>query len=186
MYICIKKKKKQTQEFAPLLSELNFEMGGRKAARGTARMMLELLCHTGRWRTTQVSDKRMVWPPLTCLQAPTPPSWLTTSCQGLLKYLRSIRLHEPTQSWAALHCTGLGWAGSPGRGLQVMSCRSPPSHRSSSFSLSVSSSISSSWTLALMAVSSWGHKCEVRLAQWQGRAVSTPPDLYSLCQMVKN
>lgn len=105
----------------------------------------------------QVLDKWMMGPPLTCLQAPTPPSWLRTSCRGLLKYLRSIRLHQAPQK----QC----WALSPGRGLQVMSCSSPASHLSSSFSLSVSSSISSSWTLALMAVSSWGHKCEVRLAQ---------------------
>lgn len=51
-----------------------------------------------------------------------------------------------------------GWdlpAASPGLGLLVKSCMSPASHlSSSSLSLSVSSSISSSWTLALMAVSS--------------------------------
>lgn len=41
---------------------------------------------------------------------------------------------------------------SPGWGLLVTRCISGPS---SSFSLSVSSSISSSWTLALMAASSW-------------------------------
>lgn len=120
----------------------------------------------------------MTRPPLTCLQAPAPPSWLGTSCRGLSKYLRSIRLHQPTKK--------LRWAVSPGRGLQVMSCSSPASHLSSSFSLSVSSSISSSWTLALMAVSSWGDKGEVRLALSQARVVQTPPRLYSLCQMVKN
>lgn len=57
----------------------------------------------------QVLHKWMMWPPLTCLQAPTPPSWLRTSCRGLLKYLRSIRLHQPTKSCAGLSHQGEGW-----------------------------------------------------------------------------
>lgn len=124
-----------------------------------------LLCHTGRWRSTWGAGVTQMDDVAT---SHLPAGSNTTQLTGnkLPRPLEILKEHS-----AASTNQKLCWAVSPGRGLEVMSCSSPASHLSSSFSLSVSSSISSSWTLALMAVSSWGHKCEVRLAQSQARVV---------------
>lgn len=141
-----------------------------------------LLCHTGRWGSTRGAGVGQMDDAATShLPAGSNTAQLTGN-----KLPRPPEILKEHSAASANQKAVLCWAVSPGRGLQVMSCSSPASHLSSSFSLSVSSSISSSWTLALMAVSSWGDESEVRLAQSQARVVQTPPHLYSLCQMAKN
>lgn len=139
------------------------EGGAEKTAVGTARTMLELTA-VSRWAVKK-RMRRRCWTNGWC-------GHLSPACR--LQHHPADWQRAAETSWNILKEHSAASADqkprravSPGRGLQVMSCSSPASHLSSSFSLSVSSSISSSWTLALMAVSSWGHKWEVRLAQSQ-------------------
>lgn len=104
----------------PCYLSSNMRWRGHENLPEAARMMLELTAVVTlggkEAHEVQVLAKWMMWPPLTCLQAPTPPSWPRTSCRGLSKYLMSIQMQQPTDSRAGPSHRGEGcrsWAASP-------------------------------------------------------------------------